>query len=147
MIAGVVLVCVLMVGWQICMCVSMWICKLLYYFSGSNNNNIYRSKTSLTSRWKGILRMSSSVDFWYLRICLNATVPGRKRWGFLTPPLQGADLRAALVARDLRGAFPPVDLRAVCLVRAAPFPIATDAVNKLVPIKRNAPMGPKTMIC
>jgi hypothetical protein len=27
-------------------------------------------------------------------------------------------LRAALVASCLRGAFPPVDLRAVCLVRA-----------------------------
>ena len=27
-------------------------------------------------------------------------------------------MRAALVARALRGAFPPVDLRAVCLVRA-----------------------------
>ena len=28
------------------------------------------------------------------------------------------DLRAALVANCLRGALPPVDLRAVCLVRA-----------------------------
>lgn len=28
----------------------------------------------------------------------------------------GADLRAALVASCLRGALPPVDLRAVCLV-------------------------------
>jgi hypothetical protein len=37
---------------------------------------------------------------------------------FLTPPVAGADLRAALVASCLRGAFPPVDLRAVCLVRA-----------------------------
>ena len=32
--------------------------------------------------------------------------------------MAGADLRAALVASCLRGAFPPVDLRAVCLVRA-----------------------------
>ena len=31
---------------------------------------------------------------------------------------EGADLRAALVASCLRGAFPPVDLRAVCFVRA-----------------------------
>ncbi len=31
---------------------------------------------------------------------------------------RGADLRAALVASCLRGALPPVDLRAVCLVRA-----------------------------
>ena len=39
-------------------------------------------------------------------------------WGFLTPPVAGADLRAALVASCFLGAFPPVDLRAVCLVRA-----------------------------
>ena len=32
--------------------------------------------------------------------------------------MAGADLRAALVASCLRGALPPVDLRAVCLVRA-----------------------------
>ena len=42
-------------------------------------------------------------------------------WGFLTPPVAGADLRAALVASCLRGALPPVDLRAVCLVRAILF--------------------------
>ena len=36
----------------------------------------------------------------------------------MTPPVAGADLRAALVASCLRGALPPVDLRAVCLVRA-----------------------------
>lgn len=34
-------------------------------------------------------------------------------WGFFTPPAVGADLRAALVASCLRGALPPVDLRAV----------------------------------
>jgi hypothetical protein len=38
--------------------------------------------------------------------------------GFLIPPVAGADFRAAFVARCLRGAFPPVDLRAVCLVLA-----------------------------
>ena len=43
---------------------------------------------------------------------------GQSRWGFLTPPVAGADLRAALVASCLRGALPPVLLRAVCLVRA-----------------------------
>ena len=32
--------------------------------------------------------------------------------------MAGADLRAALVASAFRGALPPVDLRAVCLVRA-----------------------------
>lgn len=56
--------------------------------------------------------------FWYLRISRRATVPGRYRCGFFTPPLAGADLRAALVASCFRGALPPVDLRAVCLVRA-----------------------------
>lgn len=30
----------------------------------------------LTRRWKGSLRMSSSVDFWYRRISRRATVPG-----------------------------------------------------------------------
>jgi len=34
------------------------------------------------------------------------------------PPVVGADFLAALVANCLRGAFPPVDLRAVCFVRA-----------------------------
>jgi histone H3 len=41
---------------------------------------------SRTSRWKGSLRMSSSVDFWYRRISRSATVPGLNRCGFLTPP-------------------------------------------------------------
>src|SRR3989338_6106270 len=75
---------------------------------------------SRTRRWKGNLRIKRSVLFWNLRISRRATVPGLKRWGFLTPPERGADwvFLAALVAMDLRGAFPPVDLRAVCLVRA-----------------------------
>lgn len=34
------------------------------------------------------------------------------------PPVAGALFLAALVASCLRGALPPVDLRAVCLVRA-----------------------------
>merc|ERR1711905_30906 len=73
---------------------------------------------SLTRRWKGSLRMRSSVDFWYLLISRRATVPGLYLWGFLTPPVAGADLRAALVASCFLGALPPLDLRAVCLVRA-----------------------------
>ena len=36
---------------------------------------------SRTRRWKGSLRISSSVLFWYLRISRRATVPGRYRWG------------------------------------------------------------------
>ena len=43
---------------------------------------------------------------------------GTVTMGFLTPPVAGADFLAALVANCFRGAFPPVDLRAVCLVRA-----------------------------
>ena len=38
--------------------------------------------------------------------------------GFFTPPVAGALLRAALVANCFLGALPPVDLRAVCFVRA-----------------------------
>lgn len=39
-------------------------------------------------------------------------------WGFFTPPVEGALFLAALVASCFLGAFPPVDLRAVCFVRA-----------------------------
>ena len=42
---------------------------------------------SRTRRWKGSLRMRSSVDFWYRRISRRATVPGRNLWGFFTPPV------------------------------------------------------------
>ena len=42
----------------------------------------------------------------------------RLKCGRAHPPVAGADLRAALVASCLRGALPPVLLRAVCLVRA-----------------------------
>ncbi|CAD6252078.1 unnamed protein product [Miscanthus lutarioriparius] len=62
--------------------------------------------------------MSSSVLFWYLRISRSATVPGRKRCGFFTPPVAGAYCRTALVASCFLDALPPVDLRAVCFVRA-----------------------------
>ena len=40
---------------------------------------------------------------------------------FFTPPVEGALFLAALVASCLRAAFPPVDLRAVCLVWAIFF--------------------------
>ncbi|XBI07831.1 hypothetical protein VPH35_135671 [Triticum aestivum] len=84
-----------------------------------NRRSVLKScAISRTRRWKGSLRMSSSVLFWYLRISRSATVPGRNRCGFFTPPVAGADLRAALVASCFRGALPPVDLRAVCFVRA-----------------------------
>lgn len=53
----------------------------------------------------------------YIFICLLYKIY-LYRCGFLTPPVDGALLRAAFVASCLRGAFPPVDLRAVCLVRA-----------------------------
>jgi hypothetical protein len=59
---------------------------------------------------------------------------GRYLWGFLTPPVVGADLRAALVASCLRGALPPVDLRAVCLVLANVSDVW--GVTELRPLKR-----------
>ena len=36
----------------------------------------------------------------------------------MTPPVDGADFLAALVASCFLGAFPPVDFLAVCFVRA-----------------------------
>jgi len=50
--------------------------------------------------------------------CETKTLKYVYLWGFFTPPVAGADLRAALVASCFLGALPPVDLRAVCLVRA-----------------------------
>ena len=52
----------------------------------------------------------------------------------MTPPVVGADLRAALVASCLRGALPPVDLRAVCLVLANVSDVW--GVTELRPLKR-----------
>jgi len=45
-------------------------------------------------------------------------VPGRNLWGFLTPPVAGADFLAALVAKCFLGALAPVDFLAVYLVLA-----------------------------
>lgn len=44
-------------------------------------------------------------------------------------------LRAALVANCLRGAFPPVDFLAVCLVRAI-FQVCKNNINKKLSMKR-----------
>ena len=43
-------------------------------------------------------------------------VPGMLPWGFLTPPVAGADLGAALVSSCLGGVWLPVDVLAVCWV-------------------------------
>jgi len=84
-----------------------------------NRRSVLKScAISLTNLWNGSFRMSKSVLFWYFLISRRATVPGLYLCGFFTPPLVGADFRAALVASCFLGAFPPVDLRAVCLVRA-----------------------------
>ncbi len=84
-----------------------------------NRRSVLKSwAISLTNLWKGSLRIRSSVDFWYLRISRRATVPGLYLWGFLTPPVAGADFLAAFVANCFLGALPPVDFLAVCLVRA-----------------------------
>ena len=113
-------------------------------------STLYPLTISRTSRWNGSLRRSKSVDFWYWRISLSATVPlgchillvkkesvcttwpepvgllhaaGRLRGlaGWKPPVILQQSLYSitpALVASCLRGALPPVDLRAVCLVRA-----------------------------
>ena len=84
-----------------------------------NRRSVLKSwAISRTNLWNGSFLRRSSVDFWYLLISRRATVPGRNLCGFLTPPLAGADFLAALVANCFRGALPPVDLRAVCLVLA-----------------------------
>ena len=87
---------------------------------------------SRTNLWNGSLRINKSVDFWYLRISRKATVPGRYLCGFLTPPVAGADLRAALVANCFLGALPPVDLRAVCFVRAIVFFLFVFCIYKYI---------------
>jgi hypothetical protein len=54
----------------------------------------------------------------HIHVGLTATVPGRYRRGFLMPPADGNALLAAFVANALHGAFPLLDLLAICLVRA-----------------------------
>ena len=74
--------------------------------------------TSLTKRWKGSFLIKRFVDFWYLRISRRATVPGRKRRGFLNLPDVGRQIFIPFFVLYLpRGAFPPVLRRAVCFVR------------------------------
>merc|ERR1719147_74172 len=87
-----------------------------------NRRSVLKScAISRTKRWNGSLRNNSSVDFWYLLISRRATVPGLYRCGFFTPPVAGALFLAAFVASCFLGAFPPVDFRAVCFVRAIFF--------------------------
>ena len=84
-----------------------------------NRKSVLKScAISRTRRWNGELADQEFRGLLVRRISRSATVPGRYLCGFLTPPVAGADLRAALVASCLRGALPPVDLRAVCFVRA-----------------------------
>jgi len=65
--------------------------------------------TSFTKRWKESFWIKSSVDFWYFRISRKATVPGRKRRGFLTCPVTGSVIfRPFIVLYLSRGHFPPV---------------------------------------
>ena len=49
-------------------------------------------------------------------ISRSAWVPGRHLRGFFTPPVRGADFRAAAATGAFFGARPPVDLVAHCLV-------------------------------
>lgn len=40
---------------------------------------------SLTSRYKGIFLIRSSMLFWYFWTSRRATIPGLNQWGFFTP--------------------------------------------------------------
>lgn len=65
--------------------------------------------------------MRSSTDFWKRRISRRAAIPGRKRFGFLTPPIAAALLRRPTDRniRDLSLAVAPaIRLMAWLLVRA-----------------------------
>lgn len=60
----------------------------------------------------------------------------------MTPPVEGALFRAAFVASCLRGAFPPVDLRAVCFVRAI-FPHSPTETSTRDTGARLSPSAPR----
>lgn len=64
----------------------------------------------------------------------------------MTPPVEGALFRAAFVASCLRGAFPPVDLRAVCFVRAIfpHLPTETGTRDTGARLSPGHPPGPTT---
>ena len=56
-------------------------------------------------------------------------------------------MRAALVASCLRGALPPVLLRAVCFVRAIARPITTSAGTRMAPPARSALLRRTALPC
>jgi hypothetical protein len=84
----------------------------------------YSSATSRTNLENGAFRINNSVFFWYRLISLNATVPGRYLWGFLTVPGLGKLFLTAFVrmtrlgriTSEVLGLFP-----ALCLIRAIFF--------------------------
>ncbi|CAA7399627.1 unnamed protein product [Spirodela intermedia] len=86
---------------------------------------------SLTSLWNGSFLIRSSVLFWYLRISLPQS---ENKWHQHLPyihsefqertmkmlPEGDGPRTLTFVASCFLGALPPVDLRAVCFVRAMP---------------------------
>ena len=90
-------------------------------------SNRDHSRRTRTTRAKGSLRNSRSVDFWYFRISLSATVPGLNR-GFLRPVatvLASLGLPAFLSgALWMAGGLPPVLLRAVAFFARPPPPVS-----------------------
>ena len=78
---------------------------------------------SFTNRWNGCLFMISAVLFWYFLISRRATVPGLNLKGTLILRAVGSFL-TTFWRRDLA----PLNLRAVCLVRA----ISSCLVSSLV---------------
>lgn len=66
------------------------------------------TKQAVKKKGEGVIKISSF--FFLFLLCLFCYD--------YTRTVAGADFRAAFVAHCLRGAFPPVDWRAVCFVRA-----------------------------
>jgi hypothetical protein len=67
--------------------------------------------------------------------------PGGSRielWGFFTPPVTRVDFRAVFVANCFLRTVPPVDLRAVCLVRGTEKMIGSELEGEM---KREGALG------
>ncbi len=87
----------------------------------------------LTNRWKGSLRMSRSVDFWYFRISRSATVPGRYRCGSARQHQQALQLRVLRRRLSAELCWPSLDELAVDPRAASRGPLAEEQPHSWVP--------------
>lgn len=102
-------------------------------------------RTRRTTRAKGNFLNNRSVDFWYFRISLNATVPGRNR-GFFRP-LPAASLASLGLAlfRIGEGARPPVLLRAVGFLCEVPEVVDPPPPMDFRDVEPTLPLGPAVL--